>query len=177
MSKALNARALAGITSDSKLRPYVFKVGTTKHNCAERRRGLIQDRKPVQVDGRTIFEEPRYAGVGDWKVLDCWNVAKDRHDDNGFKPWLLKQNSLRDHVRHLSLYRTAEFEGVAKNRGFVDLFVMSEAYARSMCPSLVNDPLHPELLASVARAVVLLVGDYAAFLNGSAGAVSGLDGR
>jgi hypothetical protein len=167
MSRALNARALSGAALGFGIAPYAFKVGTTIHNCAERRKGLVTDRKPVETDGVTIFREPRYAGVDDWKVLDCWDVAKDRYDDREFKPWL-EDSGLGGHVRHVPVYRTAGSQGVSKTRGFIDLFVMSEAYARSLHPALVNDPLHDRLLASVARAIVLLVGDYAASLDRSA---------
>jgi hypothetical protein len=166
MSRDLNVRALSGTPSDPDFKLYVFKVGKTANNCADRWKGLVQDRKPIGAVGHVVFEEPRYAGVGDWKILKCWDVPEDRHDDRRFKPWLA-QSGLRDHVRHLVKYRTAESDGISPEKGFIDLFVMSESYARSTLPALVNDPLHEELLASVARAVVLLVDGYAAFLDGS----------
>lgn len=174
LSKNINFRALSGTASDSKIKPYVFKVGTTVHNCAQRRKSLVEDRKPTETSEGIVFCEPRYAGVDDWKILKCWEVPQNRYDDTKFKPWL-KLSSIRDHVYNLNRYKTAESDGVSATRGFVDLYVMSETFARSMCPTLVNDPLNAELLASVSRAIVFLVSEYAAFLNGFSGSTAAVN--
>jgi len=160
MSEALNRRAVSGTASDRELRPYVFKVGSTRNTCRDRWSSMTEDRKPATVDGEVIYAEPRYAGVDDWKVLACWVVSREKYDDCDFKPWLEKSR-FREDARAIGRYTTAEAPGVARNKGFVDLVVMSEAYARSLCATRHNDPLNDVLLATVARAVVLLAREFA----------------
>lgn len=160
MSEALNRRAVSGTASDRELRPYVFKVGSTRNTCRDRWSSMTEDRKPAIVDGEVIYGEPRYAGVDDWKVLACWVVSQEKYDDRNFKPWL-ERSRFREDAWTIGRYTTAESPGVARNKGFADLVVMSEARARSLYATRHNDPLNDVLLATVAGAVVLLAQEFA----------------
>lgn len=159
MSEGLNRRAVLGTASDKKLKPYVFKVGATKNHCHDRWRSLKQNRKPVEIDGRQVYQEPRYAGEEDWKFLKCWEVGTYPYDDLDFKPWL-EQSSFRDDVKPIQRFSSPETPGMPSDKFFIDLFVMSEAYARSLCSTPVNDPLNEHILAVAANAIVLLVQEY-----------------
>lgn len=164
MSEGLNRRAVLGTASDKQLKPYVFKVGATKNHCHDRWRSLTENRKPVEVDGHQVFQEPRYAGEGDWKFLKCWKVGPYPYDNLDFKPWL-EQSRLRDDVSSIPRFGSPETPGMPPGKSFVDLFVMSEAYARSLCRAPFNDPLNEEILAVVAGAIVLLVEEYVGSLT------------
>lgn len=159
MSEGLNRRAVLGTASDKELKPYVFKVGATKNHCRDRWKSLNENRKPFEVDGRQVYQEPRYAGEEDWKLLKCWEVGTYPYDDLDFKTWL-EQSPLRDDVKSIPRFSSPETPGMSPTRGFIDLFVMSEAYARSLCRTPVNDPLNEHILAVAANAIVLLVQEY-----------------
>ena len=157
VSKHLNERASDPCRRWG-LRPYVFKVGSTKI-CVDRWSSLREDRKPYFKDGIEYFDEPSYAGVADWKILSCWQVDAARHDDEEFKPWLTRTFPSGE-VAHVKVYRPIGLPGIEPGTCFKDLFIMSEDHVRSMCPGMPNDPTNEQLLAVAAEAVVALIEAY-----------------
>lgn len=156
MSRELNRLVVEGDPCGRGLVPYVFKVGTTRNNCRDRWRSLTQFRKGRFVAGCEVFDEPAYAGVVDWKFLRCWDTLVSRHDDRVFKPWL-RRAPVGDGVSLVEAYTMNAVAGVAPGTTNVDLYMMSEEFARSPCTSSGEGSLHRQMLRVAADAMVLLI--------------------
>jgi hypothetical protein len=161
LSWDLNARAFEHGAGG--LKPYVFKIGSTKM-CSDRVKSLNEFRKQVGSKASPWFREPAYAGCTDWKILKCWDVTMDRYDDREFKPWLATVYDPKD----VCVAGSRSFAGVAglnPDREFEDLCIMSEDFVRARSKVRANHPLHEEMLSAVADVLIFLGGEFAAYLK------------
>lgn len=159
LSLDLNRRAFEQCRPDALFKPYIFKVGSTRHRCHDRWRSLCESRKPRQSTGGVIFEEPSYAGVGDWKILKCWTVDAERYDDRGFKPWL-RRSAYADMVKSVGAYEPNGITGIAKGPRFLDLFSVSESYVRDTASRQLNDSLNEEIIAALVDTIKIVMSSY-----------------
>ena len=113
---------------------YVIKVGSTQA-CHDRENSL----------NRHIARQPRYAGVSDWRVVQCWDSSVTRQDEKRFRPWA---------KRHIRYFRPVpDISGVRRK----DLYGLSpQQVARGVWePS--TDRLNDEIVAVAIRHLQSLI--------------------
>lgn len=112
---------------------YVIKIGSSKA-CRQRERFLKRDHK----------DERCYAGVRDWRIIECWDsVVKEQ--DELFRPWA------RIHIKYIDTW--SDSNGIERQ----DLYYLSpQQVALSVWPST-GDCQNDDIVQAAIKDLRLLI--------------------